>query len=153
MIGDQIKAARKKRGYTQVELGDLIGVKGATVTRYEKGAIVPNFTMLKKIALALKIDISELLTEEQLQSRKLNAANNGLIALLETVYDTVDLQWEENRDCNGVPDPSGEFTVTLAKEDKETCLTKQNWETLFAFVRNNLSTFVKMSQQEPREDY
>lgn len=153
MIGDQIKAARKKRGYTQVELGDLIGVKGATVTRYEKGVIVPNFNVLKKIASALKIDIGELLTEEQLKSRKLNAANTGLISLLETVYDTVNLEWKKNLDYDGVPDPSGEFTVTLVKGKEETCLTKQNWETLFSFVCNNLSTFVKMSQQEPPEDF
>lgn len=152
MIGDQIKAARKKHGMTQVELGDKIGVKGATVTRYEKGVIIPNFDTLKKIANALRIDITELLSEEQLDSRKLNAANYGLIAVLETVYDSVNLKWDQEYDYEGVPvEPSGEFTVTLVKGTKEICLTKQTWETLFAFVRNNLPTFVEMARQEPTE--
>lgn len=153
MIGDQIKRQRKKQGLTQVQLGEKIGVKGATVTRYEKGIITPNFSTLKKIATALKIEIGDLLTEEQLETRKLNAANNGLIAILETVYDKVQLEWEQEYDNEGVPiEPSGGFTVTLVKGTEETYLTKQNWQTLFAFVRNNLSTFVKMSQQEPVEE-
>ena len=116
MIGDQIKAARKKYGMTQVELGNKIGVKGATVTRYEKGVIIPNFDTLKKIANALSIDITELLSDEQLDSRRLNAANYGLLAVLETVYDSVNLKWDQEYNYDGVPvEPNGEFTVTLVK--------------------------------------
>lgn len=152
MIGDQIRAARKKHGLTQVELGDRIGVKGATVTRYEKGVIIPNFDILKKIADVLGINITELLSDEQLHSRKLNAANHGLLAVLETVYDSVNLEWNQEYDCEGIPtEPSGEFTVTLVKGTEAIYLTKQTWETLFAFVRNNLPTFVEMARQEPPE--
>lgn len=152
MIGDQIKAARKKYGMTQVELGNKIGVKGATVTRYEKGVIIPNFDTLKKIANALSIDITELLSDEQLDSRRLNAANYGLLAVLETVYDSVNLKWDQEYDYDGVPvEPNGEFTVTLVKGTEKIHLTKQTWETLFVFVRNNLPTFVEMARQEPPE--
>ena len=42
-IGERIKAKRKERGLTQVELGMLIGVTHATISRWEKG-IITNIT-------------------------------------------------------------------------------------------------------------
>ena len=114
--------------------------------------IIPNFDILKKIADVLGINITELLSDEQLHSRKLNAANHGLLAVLETVYDSVNLEWNQEYDCEGIPtEQSGEFTVTLVKGTEAIYLTKQTWETLFAFVRNNLPTFVEMARQEPPE--
>ena len=38
-IGDRIKRLRKERGYTQEQLGNLIGVQKSAVQKYEKGTI------------------------------------------------------------------------------------------------------------------
>lgn len=35
--GELIRNARIKKGYTQVELGDLIGVTNKAISRWEKG--------------------------------------------------------------------------------------------------------------------
>ena len=35
--GELIKNARIKKGYTQVELGDLLGVTNKAISRWEKG--------------------------------------------------------------------------------------------------------------------
>jgi len=134
MIGEKIKSTRKKRGLTQVELGCKIGVTGATVTRYEKGTIIPNYEMVKNIADKLKIPITELLSDEQLQSKKFNAANKGLITILESIYDIVDFQWHEE----------GEFDVYLKKDAEEYNLTKQTWQILFNFICANIPVFINM---------
>lgn len=37
--GELIRNARIKKGYTQVELGDLIGVTNKAISRWEKGIV------------------------------------------------------------------------------------------------------------------
>jgi transcriptional regulator with XRE-family HTH domain len=41
-IGAQIKAVRKKKGLTQQELGNLLGVSRAAICQYEKGQTIPS---------------------------------------------------------------------------------------------------------------
>ena len=56
-IGEKIKQARLAKGYTQEELGNLVGVKKAAINKYESG-IVQNLKrgMIAKLADALDID-------------------------------------------------------------------------------------------------
>lgn len=56
-IGDKIKQARLAKGYTQEELGAIVGVKKAAINKYESG-IVQNLkrSMIAKLADALDID-------------------------------------------------------------------------------------------------
>lgn len=61
MIGESIKKNRKKAGLTQEELGNILGVSGVAIMRYEKGQREPNLEMLHKIADALEVSINELL--------------------------------------------------------------------------------------------
>ncbi len=60
-VGEKIKLYRDKKGLTQEQLGELIGVKGATITRYEKNDRQPKIEQLTKIAAALSVEINELL--------------------------------------------------------------------------------------------
>lgn len=61
-IGENIRLYRKKNGLTQTELGEEIGVTGATITRYEKG-IIANIPQdkIEKLAEVLRITPSELI--------------------------------------------------------------------------------------------
>ena len=38
-IGEKIKQARLAKGYTQEELGNLVGVKKAAINKYESGIV------------------------------------------------------------------------------------------------------------------
>ena len=60
-VGEKIKFYREKKGLTQEQLGSLINVKGATITRYEKNDRQPKIEQLTKIATALDVKINELL--------------------------------------------------------------------------------------------
>ncbi len=61
MISDGIRKARKALGITQEELAKTLGINRATVSKYESGAISPSIETIRQIALALKIDIYDLI--------------------------------------------------------------------------------------------
>lgn len=48
-LGQEIKRLRLERGYTQQQLGDLLGVQKAAVQKYEKGTVknIKQETLLK----------------------------------------------------------------------------------------------------------
>ena len=48
-IKDRIKLIRKEKKITQVEFGEIIGVKGNTVTNYETGLRSPTDAVIKSI--------------------------------------------------------------------------------------------------------
>jgi repressor LexA len=63
-IGAKIKQARLAKGYTQEELGKLIGVQKSAVAKYEKGKIVNiKRSVLAKISKVLDIPPVELVSD------------------------------------------------------------------------------------------
>ena len=62
-LHDRIREARKNKGITQTELGDLIGVAKTTVTGYEKNR-EPTAALLGASADALDVDVNFLLQDE-----------------------------------------------------------------------------------------
>ena len=64
-IGKKIKEARISKGYTQEELGNLIGVQKSAIAKYENGRVVNiKRSTLQKIAEVLNIRPSELIFEK-----------------------------------------------------------------------------------------
>ena len=63
-IGEKIKTARLAKGYTQEELGKLIGVQKSAIAKYEKGRVVNiKRSVLAKIAQILEIPPIELVSD------------------------------------------------------------------------------------------
>ena len=63
-VGEKIKAARIKKGYTQEELGKLIGVQKSAVAKYEKGRVVNiKRSVLAKLSKVLDIPPVELVSD------------------------------------------------------------------------------------------
>lgn len=68
--GELIRAARKKAGLTQKQLGDLCGIAEPTIRRYELGKLNPKRETLQKISKPLDVPWYELYsdsTEEQIE--------------------------------------------------------------------------------------
>ena len=61
MVGENLKAMRKAKGYTQEELAIKINVVRQTVSKWEKGLSVPDADMLSQIAEVLDTKVSVLL--------------------------------------------------------------------------------------------
>jgi HTH-type transcriptional regulator / antitoxin HipB len=58
LIGDMIKAARKERNLTQEQLGQLIGVKKAQVSRLENNASNVTIDTILKVFNALEAKVN-----------------------------------------------------------------------------------------------
>jgi len=56
-----IKKMRQKRGLTQKNLAELLGVKQSHISRWEAGTYQPNATTLKKMAEVLNCRIDDLI--------------------------------------------------------------------------------------------
>ncbi len=72
MLGEKIKLNRENKNMTQVEIAEALGVKPATVSKYESGTLEPNIESLKKLAELFEISIDELLKEDDFDISKIN---------------------------------------------------------------------------------
>ena len=60
-ISGLIKKLRKEKNLTQEELGNLLGVSGKAVSKWERGESLPDVTIIKKLSDNLGISSDELL--------------------------------------------------------------------------------------------
>lgn len=61
----EIRIARKKKKLTQEQLGKLVGVSEATISKYEVGTREPDNDMLLRLAEVLGVSVMYLLTGEE----------------------------------------------------------------------------------------
>ena len=64
-IGLKIRAFRKKKGLTINELAIILCKSKATVSKYERGEITIDIDTLYEIAMALSVDIEQLLVSQR----------------------------------------------------------------------------------------
>lgn len=72
MLGEKIKKYREEKKMTQMEVAEVLGVKPATISKYEAGALEPNIESLKKLAELFGISVDELLKEDKFDVSKIN---------------------------------------------------------------------------------
>ena len=60
-IGTLIAKRRNDLGYTQDELGEILGVTGKAVSKWERGLSSPDVSLINRIAVELKLSIAQLL--------------------------------------------------------------------------------------------
>ena len=64
--GKFISALRKEQGLTQVQLADMLGISDKTVSKWERGAGLPEVSLMLPLCETLGISVNELLTGERL---------------------------------------------------------------------------------------
>lgn len=65
-IGKHIAEVRKEKGFTQKSLSDALFIGDKTISKWERGIIAPDITILKKLADILDISLEELLCGEKI---------------------------------------------------------------------------------------
>lgn len=60
--GKMIRQARIDKGYTQGELGDMIGVSNKAISRWENGETVPDIGVIEPVAQMLELRIQDIIT-------------------------------------------------------------------------------------------
>lgn len=142
-IGENIRLHRKEKGLTQEELGELVGISGVAVMRYEKGQREPKQETLLKIAKALGVHLRDLIDQsiweefDTQHSEAVKQVNEGLavINFLESMGFTLSEQvtkWhDEEVDDEGhtaqIPDES---EIILSKDGHTATFTQAEFEEL-----------------------
>ena len=63
-LGERIQLQRKRRGFSQEKLADLVGVSRQAVTKWEAGQSAPSTENLFRLAQVLGTTVDLLLTQE-----------------------------------------------------------------------------------------
>lgn len=64
--GKFIAALRKGKGLTQMQLADILGISDKTVSKWERGAGLPEVSLMIPLCNVFEINVNELLTGEKL---------------------------------------------------------------------------------------
>lgn len=66
-LGEHLMILRKQKGFSQGELGKLIGTSGDIVGRYERNVITPSIEVIIKIADVLNVSIDYLVGKTDME--------------------------------------------------------------------------------------
>jgi transcriptional regulator with XRE-family HTH domain len=81
-IGKFILNCRKEKGITQEQLAEKLGVTSKSISRWENGNTMPDYTLLKDLCNELDININELLSGEKIKGNDyMNKSEENLIKL------------------------------------------------------------------------
>lgn len=83
-IGAFIAMNRKKKGYTQEQLAEKLGVTNKTISRWENGHYMPDLSLLEPLSKELDITLNELLAgEEIVKEETLEYSEQNLIQTID----------------------------------------------------------------------
>ena len=91
-IGKFILECRKEKKLTQEQLAEKLGVTSKSISRWENGNTMPDYSLLKDLCNALDINVNELLSGERIkESDYMNKAEENFIYLKKKVDTTLKL--------------------------------------------------------------
>ncbi len=102
IIGDDIKAHRKRMRYTHEELAHALGISRQTLMNWEKGASVPSLEDAAKLAKVFDITLDDLVGKKT--SAKLGpderefwgtvtVKKGGMVIIPQKILDHMDIRW------------------------------------------------------------
>ena len=81
-IGKFILKCRKEKGLTQEQLAEKLGVTSKSISRWENGNTMPDYSLLKELCNELDINVNELLSGEKIKGNDyMNKSEENLIKL------------------------------------------------------------------------
>ena len=85
-IGKFIAECRKEKNITQQELAEKLGVSNRSVSRWENGINMPDYTILKELCNILDIDVNEFLSGEKIEKTEIETHQNQNLDLILKEY-------------------------------------------------------------------
>jgi transcriptional regulator with XRE-family HTH domain len=61
VFGSRIRELRQKRGLTQIDMSERLGLPQSRISEIERGARVPNLVTILRLAIALECKVSTLM--------------------------------------------------------------------------------------------
>ena len=86
-IGKFIVKCRKEKNLTQEQLSEKLGVTNKSISRWENGKTMPDYSILKDLCNILEIDVNELLAGEKIKKEDIqNYSIDNLNLILKEYY-------------------------------------------------------------------
>lgn len=83
-IGKFIAEMRKEQNLTQIDLADALGISNKTVSKWECGNGMPDYSVMEKLCEVLDINVNELLSGERLPEKDYNKkAEENMMSLIQ----------------------------------------------------------------------
>ena len=153
-----IKSLREKKGLTQAELAQQIGVSDKTVSKWETAKGLPDISLISSLAEALGVSVIELMSGDYVVNR--NVSCNMLRSkfyMCPVCGNIIHSSGESLVGCCGITLPpleaeetDEEHTITIEKVEDEHFvtvrhpMTKQHFITFMAYVTGDRCQFVKL---------
>ena len=157
VTANTIKTLREKKGITQAELAEVLGVSSKAVSKWETAKGLPDITLIETIANALSVSVMELMTGNAVVNK--NISSNILRSkfyvcplcgnIIRAVGDAV-------ISCCGITlppleaeDPDSEHDLTIEKVEDEYFITihhhmtKEHFISFVAHLTSDRVQFVK----------
>jgi len=80
-LGSRVADQRRRAGLTQAKLAERVGVTTETVSRLERGMVIPSLARLEAISAALGVELAELFRVGDRDGQK-DRAINRLLAIV-----------------------------------------------------------------------
>jgi DNA-binding XRE family transcriptional regulator/desulfoferrodoxin (superoxide reductase-like protein) len=157
ITGQTIKNLREKKGLTQAELADQLGVSSKAVSKWETAKGLPDITLIETIANALSVSVMELMTGNAVVNKSIssNILRSKFYVcplcgnIIQAVGDAV-------ISCCGITlppleaeDPDSEHDLTIEKVEDEYFITihhhmtKEHFISFVAHLTSDRVQFVK----------
>ena len=96
-IGKFVAELRKQKGWTQAQLGEMLGVTNKTVSRWENGNYMPELAIIPSLAEVLGVSVNELMAgdrfAEEEYKREADAQLLKTMQLIEEIREIKDCRW------------------------------------------------------------
>ena len=93
-IGKFIAKKRKEKNFTQEQLAERLGVSNKTVSKWETGKCMPDYSVVKILCEELEITVAELMDGEAAEERSVRAYDDEQI--MDLLKRTQDLEKQKN---------------------------------------------------------
>ncbi|MDF8372551.1 helix-turn-helix transcriptional regulator [Weissella paramesenteroides] len=112
-VAQNLKQLRKKHGYTQQELANILKVAKTTVSTWERGAAKPRMDVARQLANLYGVTLGQLVGETNLtESKSSNTTNQEPIDLQKYAVD--DSERNEAINAGGVPISDDDWEIIKA---------------------------------------
>ncbi|MBR6949709.1 MAG: helix-turn-helix transcriptional regulator [Bacilli bacterium] len=86
-MGKFIAEMRKKHSLTQSQLGEMLGISGKAISKWERGISAPDISLLNDLSKILEVSVSEILNgEKDISEDKANNVNVKVIDAYNKIF-------------------------------------------------------------------
>lgn len=84
-LGERLKIARIKKGLSQEQVAELVGIKAGTISSYETGNVTPSVEILMKLASTFNASADYLLGIDREKALFIDGLSEHHVGLLEQI--------------------------------------------------------------------